>query len=184
MNLWMNQSACAGFVIMETPQVLTPDLGLAINSCSMVQQHFSNACPVILRSHVQRCETVLFYKHTEWVKLLLISNIVLCVCICKCKYVYLIAHINICMFGEQQRDNVHTALLCCQVEGADALPGHCVTLRPIFQQRCTNLQFILLSCNVERCVAILERERNKMQRFSNFFWTFLDYTNQAETARL
>lgn len=74
MNLWMNQSACAGYVSMETPQNQTPDLGLAINFCSMVQQHFSNACPVILCSQVQRCETILVYKHTQWVKLLLFPN--------------------------------------------------------------------------------------------------------------
>lgn len=65
------------------------------------------------------------------------------------------------MFAEQQGDKVHAALLRCQVEGADALTGHCVTLRPIFQQRCPNLQLILLSCNVKRRVAILQRMRKK-----------------------
>lgn len=147
---------------METPQNLNPDLGLGINFCSMVQQHSSNACHVILCSHVQRCETVLFYKHTLWVKLIIILKHVLCVCvICTSNYVYLIAHINISLFGEQQGHEVHTALLCSEVEGADALTGHCVALRPIFQQRCPNLQLILLSCNMKRCVAILERMREK-----------------------
>lgn len=160
---------------METAQSLNPDLGLGINFCSMVQQHFSNACPVILCSHVQRRETVLWDKHTLWVKLTLILKRVLCVCvICMCKYVYLIGHINISLFGEQQGHEVHTALLCSKVEGADALTGHCVTPRPIFQQCCPNLQLILLSCNMKRCVAILERIREKQDaKIQNFFkWKY------------
>lgn len=87
-----------------------------------------------------------------------------------CKYVYLIAHINISLFGEQQGYEVYAALLCGEVEGADALTGHCVTLRPIFQQRCPNLQLILLSCDVERCVAILERMREKQDTKIQIFF--------------
>lgn len=44
----------------ETSQNLNPDLGLGVNFGSMVQQHFSNTCFVILCSKVQRRETVLF----------------------------------------------------------------------------------------------------------------------------
>ncbi len=102
----------------------------------------------------------------------------LCVCvICTSNYVYLIAHINISLFGEQQGHEVHTALLCSEVEGADALTGHCVALRPIFQQRCPNLQLILLSCNMKRCVAILERMREKHDEKQ--IWIFFLNTMQA-----
>lgn len=73
------------------------------------------------------------------------------------------------MFAEQQGDKVHAALLRCQVEGADALTGHCVTLRPIFQQRCPNLQLILLSCNVKRRVAILQNEKETKYKDSVIF---------------
>lgn len=78
-----------------------------------------------------------------------------------CVCLYLIAHVNVSMFTEQQRHQVHTALLCSEVEGTDALTGHCVTLRPVFQQRRPDLQLILLSGDVKRGVAVLRRMREK-----------------------
>lgn len=158
MNLWMNQSACAGYVIYEntTKSDPWPWFGhqFLLHGSTALQQrlpcHPVQPGAVAWDRSVLQTHTV---SQTTFIPQFLCSE--------RCKYVYLIAHINISMFAEQQGDKVHTALLCCQVEGADALTGHCVTLRPIFQQRCPNLQLILLSCNVKRRVAILQRMRKK-----------------------
>lgn len=69
---------------------------------------------------------------------------------------HLIANIYGSIPRQQQRHDVHVALLRCQVERSDALPCHRVGGGTILQQRGGYLHLILLGCDVEWRVAVLD----------------------------
>lgn len=69
---------------------------------------------------------------------------------------HLVAHVDIGVLGQQERHQVHAALLRCQVDGADALPRHCVGVGAVLQQRGPDVHLVLLGGDVEGRVAVLE----------------------------
>lgn len=72
---------------------------------------------------------------------------------------HLIANTDVGVLGQQQRHQVHAALLGCQVNGADALPRHGIGVSTVFQQCGANVHLVLFGSDVERRVAILRRAR-------------------------
>lgn len=60
------------------------------------------------------------------------------------------------MLGQQERHQVHAALLRRQVDGADALPRHRVGVGAVLQQRGPDVHLVLLGGDVEGRVAVLE----------------------------
>lgn len=72
---------------------------------------------------------------------------------------HLIAHIDVCILGQEQGHQVHAALLCCQVNWTDALPRHRVGVCAVFQQCGPDVHLVLFGSDVERRVAILGQER-------------------------
>lgn len=69
---------------------------------------------------------------------------------------HLIAHVDVGVLGQQERHQIHAALLRRQVDGADALPRHRVGVGAVLQQRGPDVHLVLLGRNVEGCVAVLE----------------------------
>lgn len=74
---------------------------------------------------------------------------------------YLIADIDVSILGQQQRHQVHAAFLCCQVDGADALPCYCVGVSSVLQQRGPNIHLVLFGSDVQWCVTILSKAKEK-----------------------
>lgn len=69
---------------------------------------------------------------------------------------HLIANVYGSIPCQQQRHDVHVALLRRQVERSDALPCHRVGGGAVLQQRGGYLHLILLGCDVEWRVAVLD----------------------------
>lgn len=72
---------------------------------------------------------------------------------------YLIAHVDVGVLGQQERHQVNAALLRRQVNGADALPRHCVSVGTVLQQRGPDVHLVLFGCNVEGRVAVLRQPK-------------------------
>lgn len=76
---------------------------------------------------------------------------------------YLIAHVDVSILGQQQWHQVHAALLRRQVNRADALPRHCIGVGTILQQCGPNVHLVLFGSNVEWGVTILREPKEKGQ---------------------
>lgn len=76
---------------------------------------------------------------------------------------YLIAHVDISILGQQQWHQVHATLLRRQVNRADALPRHCVSVGTVLQQCGPNVHLVLLGSDVEWGVTILGEPKEKDQ---------------------
>ena len=68
---------------------------------------------------------------------------------------HLIAHVEVSVLGQQQRHQVHAALLRCQVNWADALTRHRIGVGTVLQQCGPNVHLVLFGSNVEWRVAVL-----------------------------
>lgn len=68
---------------------------------------------------------------------------------------HLVARVDRSVSCQQQRHDVHVALLRRQMQRGDALPRHAVGGCAVFQQRGGNLQLVLLGSDVQRRVAVL-----------------------------
>lgn len=69
---------------------------------------------------------------------------------------HLVAHVDVGVLGQQERHQVHAALLRRQVDGADALPRHRVGVGAVLQQRGPDVHLVLLGGDVEGRVAVLK----------------------------
>lgn len=69
---------------------------------------------------------------------------------------HLVAHVDVGVLGQQERHQVHAALLRRQVDGADALPRHRVGVGTVLQQRGPDVHLVLLGGDVEGRVAVLK----------------------------
>lgn len=85
---------------------------------------------------------------------------------------HLIAHVEVSVLGQQQWHQVHAALLCCQVNGADALTRHRVGVGTVLQQCGPNVHLVLLGSNVEWRVAVLWQPK-ETQGLNGLFFEFL-----------
>lgn len=74
---------------------------------------------------------------------------------------YLVADIDVSILGQQQRHQVHTSFLCRQMDGADALPCYCVGVSTVLQQRGPNIHLVLFGSDVQWCVTILSKPKDK-----------------------
>lgn len=79
--------------------------------------------------------------------------------LCMFFQLHLVARVDRSVSCQQQRHDVHVALLRRQMQRGDALPRHAVGGCAVFQQRGGNLQLVLLGSDVQRRVAVLDRER-------------------------
>ena len=70
---------------------------------------------------------------------------------------YLVAQVDVGLFGDEEGRHVGDALLRGEVQGCDALEGLRVSVSAVLQQAASHLQLVLLSCYMQRRVAILQR---------------------------
>lgn len=73
---------------------------------------------------------------------------------------HLIAHVHVGVLGQQQRHQVHAALLRCQVNGADALPRHRVGVSAVLQQCGPDVHLVLFGSDVQRRVTVLRQTKH------------------------
>lgn len=85
---------------------------------------------------------------------------------------HLVAHVYGSVPGQQQRHDVHVALLRCQVQRSDSLARHRVGGGAVLQQRGGYLHLILLRRDVERSVAVLGGDFNVFMGTKSCFSTF------------
>lgn len=130
-------------------------LGLGVGVGTVVEQDLGHTDLVLLSGQVQRRQAALHRENQRnshirsGISLLALkANIGVTF--------HLVAHVDIGVLDQQERHQVHAALLRRQVDGADALPRHCVGVGAVLQQRGPDVHLVLLGGDVEGCVAVLE----------------------------